>query len=303
MPQITGVIVLESLKIFVAAAESGSINRAAEACFITPPAAMKRLNALEDELGVKLLARSGRGVALTRAGESYLSDAVAILKAAEEATARARRAAVGSVSVRAGTSILNPCKPLIDIWNGCAAEYPQYRIEIVPFTDSVAELSEIYAHMGRRFDVMFGVYDSNAPQLPFEMLELGRTRFCIAVPRGHRLADKGVIEPEDLCGERIIIVRLGKSPAVDGVRRILAQISDIVLEDSPEYYDIGVFNRCVAEGVLLLSLEYWKDVHPSIVSVPLKVNASQAYGIIYAADAPAEVLKFISIAEEQARRG
>ena len=40
MPQITGVIVLESLKIFVAAAESGSINRAAEACFITPPAAM-----------------------------------------------------------------------------------------------------------------------------------------------------------------------------------------------------------------------------------------------------------------------
>lgn len=303
MPQITGVIVLESLKIFVAAAESGSINRAAEACFITPPAAMKRLNALEDEPGVKLLARSGRGVALTRAGESYLSDAVAILQAAEEATARARRAAVGSVSVRAGTSILNPCKPLIDIWNGCAAEYPQYRIEIVPFTDSVAELSEIYAHMGRRFDVMFGVYDSGELQPPFKMLELGKTGFCMAVPRGHRLADKGMIEPEDLRGERIIIVRLGRSPVVDGVRSILAKVPGTVLEDSPEYYDIGVFNRCVAEGVLLLSLDYWKDVHPSIVSVPLKVNASQAYGIIYAADAPAEVLKFISIAEEQARRG
>ena len=52
-----------------------------------------------------------------------------------------------------------------------------------------------------------------------------------------------------------------------------------------------------------MSLDYWKDVHPSIVSVPIKVNASQAYGIIYAADAPAKVLKFISIAEEQARRG
>ena len=98
-------------------------------------------------------------------------------------------------------------------------------------------------------------------------------------------------------------MRLGRSPVVDGVRSILAKVPGTVLEDSPEYYDIGVFNRCVAEGVLLLSLDYWKDVHPSIVSVPLKVNASHAYGVIYAADAPAEVLKFISIAEEQARRG
>ena len=54
----------ESLKIFLSAAERGSINAAAESCFITPPAAMKRINALEAELGVKLFERSGRGVAL-----------------------------------------------------------------------------------------------------------------------------------------------------------------------------------------------------------------------------------------------
>lgn len=158
----------ESLKIFIAAAERGSINGAAETCFITPPAALKRINSLEAEVGVRLFERNGRGVKLTRAGESYYRDALKIVAEGEDATARARRAAGGSVVIRAGTSILNPCNPLVDLWNNFAAEFPQYRIEIVPFCDSVAELSEIYAHLGRRFDVMFGVYDSAAAIKPFK---------------------------------------------------------------------------------------------------------------------------------------
>lgn len=295
---INGEIMFESLKIFVAAAESGSINSAAEACFITPPAAMKRINALEDELGVRLFERSSRGVRLTRAGESYYSDALGIIAAGEEATARARRAAAGSLVVRAGTSILNPCRPLVDLWNECSAQYPQYRIEIVPFTDSVAELAEIYSHMGRRFDVMYGIYDSTAALKPFNMLELGRTLFCIAVPRGHRLCERQVISYSDLRGERIIIVRLGRSPLVDAVRLHLAEYPDISLEESPEYYDIGVFNRCVAEGVLLLSVGYWRDVHPSIVTIPLEGEAFQTYGIIYPKQPAPSVERFVQCIAE-----
>ena len=213
----------ESLKIFIAAAERGSINGAAETCFITPPAALKRINSLEAEVGVRLFERSGRGVKLTRAGESYYRDALKIVAEGEDATARARRVAGGSVVIRAGTSILNPCKPLVDLWNNFAAEFPQYRIEIVPFCDSVAELSEIYAHLGRRFGVMFGVYDSAAAIKPFKMLELGRTRFCVAAPADHRLAAKSSVNLDDLSGERIIIVRLGMSPAVDKIRGALLQ--------------------------------------------------------------------------------
>ena len=74
------VFMLESFKIFVSVAERGSINSGAEACFITPPAAMKRINSLEDELGVRLFERSGRGVKLTPAGKSYLADAKTLLR-------------------------------------------------------------------------------------------------------------------------------------------------------------------------------------------------------------------------------
>ena len=210
----------ESLKIFLSAAERGSINAAAESCFITPPAAMKRINALEAELGVKLFERSGRGVALTRAGQSYVKTARSILKTAEEGAQSARLAGAGTRIVRAGTSILNPCKPLVDMWNACAERYPQYRIEIVPFTDSVAELSEIYAHLGRRFDVMFGVYDEFAPAKPFNLLTVGKSPFCICVPANHRLAARRSVKISDLAGERVTIVRQGMSPMVDKIRAL-----------------------------------------------------------------------------------
>lgn len=285
----------ESLKIFLSAAERGSINAAAESCFITPPAAMKRINALEAELGVKLFERSGRGVALTRAGQSYLQTARSILKTAEEGAQSARLAGAGTRIVRAGTSILNPCKPLVDMWNACAERYPQYRIEIVPFTDSVAELSEIYAHLGRRFDVMFGVYDEFAPAKPFNLLTVGKSPFCICVPANHRLAARRSVKISDLAGERVTIVRQGMSPMVDKIRAEMAKDPAISLIDSPEFYDIGVFNRVAYEGVLLLSVQYWAAVHPSVVSVPLEGVGAQSFGIIYPQSPRAEVAAFMKI--------
>lgn len=285
----------ESLKIFLSAAERGSINAAAESCFITPPAAMKRINALEDELGVKLFERSGRGVTLTRAGQSYLQTVRSILKTAEEGAQSARLAGAGTRIVRAGTSILNPCKPLVDMWNACAQRYPQYRIEIVPFTDSVAELSEIYSHLGRRFDVMFGVYDEYAPEKPFDLLTVGESPFCICVPASHRLAARRSVKISDLEGERVTIVRQGMSPTVDKIRAEMVKNHAISLIDSPEYYDIGVFNRVASEGVLLLSVRYWAEVHPSVVSVPLEGGGAQSFGVIYPKSPRAEVAAFMKI--------
>ena len=50
------------LEVFVAAAESGSIARAAERCRLAPSAASKRLSDLEAALGAPLLERHNRGV-------------------------------------------------------------------------------------------------------------------------------------------------------------------------------------------------------------------------------------------------
>lgn len=60
---------IESLALFVKAAELQNLTRAAEACFITVPAASRRLSLLEHQFKAQLFERHSRGLQLTPAGE------------------------------------------------------------------------------------------------------------------------------------------------------------------------------------------------------------------------------------------
>lgn len=60
------------LTAFVRVADSGSFNKAAEALYVSPPAVMKQINALETHLDMKLLERTNHGVRLTPAGQGHL---------------------------------------------------------------------------------------------------------------------------------------------------------------------------------------------------------------------------------------
>lgn len=94
-----------ALVTFVAVAETGSFSRAAEKLFTTQPAVSKRIRALEDDLGVTLFDRLGRGIRLTEAGETYLVSTRRIL--ADMATSREEvRSLTDAISgrLRLGTS-------------------------------------------------------------------------------------------------------------------------------------------------------------------------------------------------------
>src|SRR6201991_413360 len=86
-----GCMDIDALNIFVQAYSAGSLAAAARRLKITPMAASRRLLALEDELGVRLMHRSTRSVSLTAEGEALLPYATNIVEAAE-----AGRAAVAS---------------------------------------------------------------------------------------------------------------------------------------------------------------------------------------------------------------
>ena len=62
---------LRQLEAFLAAAERGSFRRAAEALFLSQPSLSARVHALEQELGVPLFHRMGRGVRLTEMGKAF----------------------------------------------------------------------------------------------------------------------------------------------------------------------------------------------------------------------------------------
>lgn len=71
---------LRQLKYFVELAQAGSMSRAASLLSIAQPAISRQLRNLEEEVGLPLFIRTGRGVELTEAGRVFLERSVLILE-------------------------------------------------------------------------------------------------------------------------------------------------------------------------------------------------------------------------------
>jgi LysR family nitrogen assimilation transcriptional regulator len=85
------------LRSFIHVARAGSFSRAAAELFIAQPALSRQIRKLEDELGVVLFARHGRGVKLTSAGATLLERAEMITHFVQQ-TGEQLRAAGDKVS-------------------------------------------------------------------------------------------------------------------------------------------------------------------------------------------------------------
>ena len=100
----------------------------------------------------------------------------------------------------------------------------------------------------------------------------GSIATAIAVPRGHPLAGRKGLTLAELHGETLMMVKQGDSPSVDRVRAAVEAHPQIHIEDTPQFYDMEVFNRSVQTGHLLMSLDCWTEVHPSLVTLPVDWN-------------------------------
>jgi DNA-binding transcriptional LysR family regulator len=83
---------LKQLESFVSIATKGSLTAAAKAEGVAPAIMGRRLDALEERLGVKLLVRTTRRITLTHEGSAFLEDCQRLL--ADIANAEAAEAAL-----------------------------------------------------------------------------------------------------------------------------------------------------------------------------------------------------------------
>ena len=91
---------LPQLEYFLAAVEHGSFTGAADALHLAQPSVSEQVRRLEDELGVRLFQRVGRGLVLTDAGRALRPRAEAVLEAVREA----RESVVAVRELRGGTA-------------------------------------------------------------------------------------------------------------------------------------------------------------------------------------------------------
>jgi DNA-binding transcriptional LysR family regulator len=122
---------LNKLNTFVRVAEHRSFTRAARDLRMTPSAVSKHIHELETKLGISLLNRSTRGVALTEVGEQFFSHCVEILGHLDEAVVNAqnlqhRPQGTLRIHVVAGYAqwMLAPLLPAF------MARYPELQVEV-----------------------------------------------------------------------------------------------------------------------------------------------------------------------------
>lgn len=135
---------------FVLVADNGSFASAALSEGVTPVVMGRRLDALEQHLGVKLMHRSTRGLQLTDLGEQYLERARNLLKDFDEADASVAR---GGKSVRGHLVVSAPAafgrRHIAPHAPAFLAQYPDLKLSF-NFTDSVVDLVRQGYDMGIR---------------------------------------------------------------------------------------------------------------------------------------------------------
>lgn len=90
---------LEQLRVFAAVADEGSFTGAARRLYISHSTVSRTVTALEEELGVRLVERDNRFIALTNAGAVLREEAERLLEAASAAASRVK--AVGGENAEA----------------------------------------------------------------------------------------------------------------------------------------------------------------------------------------------------------
>lgn len=283
-----------TLDTFIAVADCGSFTRAAERLYISPTAIMKQMNALEKHLELKLIHRTPSGIRLTPAGKVIYQDAKFMIDYSKKSIASAKASELDyETTFCVGTSLLNPAKPFMDLWYRVNKDFSGYKLHLVPFEDNHEGIVSEIRLLGEKFDFLIGVNDSKTWLSLCSFLPLGKYKKMIAVSREHRLASKNHLKIRDLYGETLMMVPRGDSGVNDYLRNDLEKNhKEIHIEDTPQFYDLSVFNRCAETRNVLLTIECWQDVHPGLVTIPVDWDYTIPYGLLYSHDAPKDVLRF-----------
>ena len=287
----------QQIKTFIQVADRGSLSKAAEDLFVTPASVMKQMNALENRLKLRLLERTNQGIELTDAGIYIYDTAKKIIKESEDAVQKARIIEQRAIkTIRVGSSFLNPGKVLIDLWNKVNTDSKEYRFKIVPYDDDHDQILSVVKSLGSKIDFMVGSFNSRQMLSICDFYELGHYRLCVAVPKNHRLASRAKLSLKDLHGEHLITVKSGDTLQLDEFREKLKMTHpQIVFEDTHYFYDLETFNTCEVTGSLLLTLDTWADIHPSLVTLPVDWDFSVPYGLLFSQNISDEAASFLNV--------
>jgi LysR family hydrogen peroxide-inducible transcriptional activator len=195
---------IHQLRYFCAVSRTGSFTRGAEEEGVAQPTLSQQIRKLEATLGAALFERRGRQVRLTKPGERLLPIAQSVLRQIADA-----RHAIDGVrgDIRGPLSV--GCVPTVMpyLLAPRAAEfrhkYPD--VELRLFENTTARL----AQQLQAGELDLAIVGLPMPHRELVCSELFRERLLLAVPPDHRLATAPSVDPAEVSGDRLLILREG----------------------------------------------------------------------------------------------
>lgn len=186
---------LRKVRYFVAVADRLHFGRAARDLHITQPVLSRQIRSLEEDIGLDLLVRDRRSVALTAAGREFLGDARSMLAMARAARHRMYRAASGETQLTVGFGWGMAVTGIISAFS---ARRPDVTVDVRHLVGG----EQTEAVLDGTVDVAF--VRMPAAERGIVFTPVGSEVLLAAFPAGHRLAGRTAVRSSDLLGERLV---------------------------------------------------------------------------------------------------
>ncbi len=256
---------LNDLQAFRAVAELGSFRKAAEAVNISQPALSRRIDKLEEALGVRLFERTTRSVTLTTIGRVFAPSAEQLLDDLDVALLGIRDVSssrLGHVTIACVPSVAYYFLP--NVIANYRRRFPRIRVRLLD-----ASANEVLgAVISGEADFGVSFMGSQEPEIEFKLLL--QDRFVAACRRDHPLARKKRVTWSELYEHEYVSV--GKT---SGNRLLLDQALSAVAPSAPsvcETRHVTTMLGLVEAGLgvaAVPSMAMPGANHPILTSVPL----------------------------------
>ena len=240
---------VHQLTVFRTVAQHLSYTRAAQALYLSQPAVAQQVKSLEKMLGLRLFARSGRGIILTPAGEEFLILADRLLTQLSETTPVVHdihTLKLGSVvigaSISAGTYVVPP------LLGSFHALYPRIRLTLLVAHRHLIEEDLL------SYKIDLGVMGFIERRERFVIEVLRPYELLVIASPAHRLAGRSSISLHDL-QEETLLMRERESVTRLATELQFAQ-AGVPIPASLELGNIEATKEGVAAGLGLAVLPY-----------------------------------------------
>ena len=294
---------LRHLRGFRMVAEELHFSRAAAKLHVAQPALSRTIADLEAEMGVRLIERNSRGVALTDAGKLFLGRVRAILEETDAAVGAARRRSrgeTGSLSLGfIGTLSLSLLPRLVRAFR---ERYPDVEL-------ALRELGPTR----QRQEILAGTLDGGFVGLTaartddeLQSTVVAKDRLMAVLPAEHRLADKAQVELKALRDETFYLTGRENAPVFNPWIIGLCQDAGFEPRVAKETDRAATVLNYVAAGfgVTVFPAEVAHLAVPGVVYRPLrgKIPTYEYHLAWKAGNANPALAAFVALVQQQAKR-